>query len=92
MRQGDPGTRHLGWGVLEQEGTRILHVAHGVIDTDTTQPLAPRLVEIDDALARILAEHQPTVASVEALFYAKDPQAAAKLGHARGVVLLRLKE
>jgi crossover junction endodeoxyribonuclease RuvC len=86
----DPGTRHLGWGVLEQDGTRVVHVAHGVIDTDTTAPLASRLVEIDDALAHVLEVHRPDVAAVEALFFAKDAQAAAKLGHARGVVLLRL--
>ena len=28
----DPGTRHLGWGVVERNGTRLVHVAHGVID------------------------------------------------------------
>jgi crossover junction endodeoxyribonuclease RuvC len=86
----DPGTRHLGWGVLHREGTRIEHVAHGVIDTDVSAPLASRLVEIDDALALILSTYAPTVAAVEALFFAKDAQAAAKLGHARGIVLLRL--
>lgn len=86
----DPGTRHLGWGVLDQEGTKITHVAHGVIDTDTSGTLAPRLVEIDDALTEILALHRPEAAVVEALFFAKDAQAASKLGHARGVVLLRL--
>jgi crossover junction endodeoxyribonuclease RuvC len=86
----DPGTRHLGWGVLDQVGTRITHVAHGVIDTDTTQTLAPRLVEIDDALVEVLALYKPEAAVVEGLFFAKDAQAASKLGHARGVVLLRL--
>src|SRR6185437_16921965 len=34
--------------------------------------------------------HKPEVGAVESLFFHKDPQAAAKLGHARGVVLLRL--
>ncbi|NUP05068.1 MAG: crossover junction endodeoxyribonuclease RuvC [Polyangiaceae bacterium] len=86
----DPGTRHMGWGVLEQIGTKISHVDHGVIDTDTDQGLGPRLVEIDDALSNILAAHKPDVAAVEAIFFAKDAQAAAKLGHARGVALLRL--
>lgn len=86
----DPGTRHLGWGVLHSVGTRVDHVAHGVIDTDERAPLASRLVEIDDALTLILAEYAPEAAAVEALFYAKDAQAAAKLGHARGVILLRL--
>lgn len=86
----DPGTRHLGWGVVERIGTRLVHVAHGVIDTDTEQGLAPRLVEIDDGLEAVIAEHGPRIGAIESLFFAKDAQSAAKLGHARGVVLLRL--
>lgn len=86
----DPGTRHLGWGVVERVGTRLTHVAHGVIDTDTEQGLASRLVEIDDALTVVIAEHRPEIGAIESLFFSKDPQSAAKLGHARGVVLLRL--
>jgi crossover junction endodeoxyribonuclease RuvC len=86
----DPGTRHLGWGVLESVGTRILHQAHGVIDVDERLSLAERLVEIDTALEAVITEHAPEVGAVEGLFFAKDAQSAAKLGHARGVVLLRL--
>ena len=86
----DPGTRHLGWGVLESTGTRITHVAHGVIDVDETCTLAERLVEIDTALEVVIREHHPEVGAVEGLFFHKDAQSAAKLGHARGVVLLRL--
>jgi crossover junction endodeoxyribonuclease RuvC len=84
----DPGTRHLGWGVVERNGTRLSHVAHGVIDTDTEQGLASRL--IDDALTVVIAEHRPEIGAIESLFFAKNAQSAAKLGHARGVVLLRL--
>ena len=86
----DPGTRHLGWGVLLREGTRITHVAHGVIHTDLEGSLAERLVEIDTGIEAVLQEFLPDVSAVESLFFAKDPQSAAKLGHARGVVLLRL--
>lgn len=86
----DPGTRHLGWGVVERAGTRLSHVAHGVIDTDTEQGLASRLIEIDDALTVVIAEHRPEIGAIESLFFAKNAQSAAKLGHARGVVLLRL--
>ncbi len=86
----DPGTRHMGWGVLDQEGTRVSHVAHGVVSPAEGAPLADRLVHLDDALARIVADYAPDAAVVEAIFYAKDAQAAAKLGHARGVILLRL--
>jgi crossover junction endodeoxyribonuclease RuvC len=86
----DPGTRHLGWGVLQKTGTRIEHVAHGVIDIDVSGSFSARLLEIDDELERVIQAHAPTIAAVESLFFAKDAQSAAKLGHARGVVLLRL--
>jgi crossover junction endodeoxyribonuclease RuvC len=86
----DPGTRHLGWGVIDRIGSRLEHVAHGVIDVGEELPLAARLVVIDDQLGEVIALHLPSAASVEGLFFAKDAQAAAKLGHARGVVLLRL--
>ncbi len=84
----DPGTRRLGWGVVERRGTRFVHRAHGVIRTDENQSIALRLVTIECELVEVLRVHAPSVASVEALFFAKDAQAAAKLGHARGVVLL----
>ncbi|HVY47490.1 MAG TPA: crossover junction endodeoxyribonuclease RuvC [Minicystis sp.] len=86
----DPGTRNRGWGVLEREGTRITHVAHGVIRADETRPLHERLVTLDAGLDEVIAAHRPDVGAVEGLFFAKDAQSAAKLGHARGVVLLRI--
>jgi crossover junction endodeoxyribonuclease RuvC len=86
----DPGSRHLGWGVLHREGSRIEHVAHGVIDVDLEGSFADRLVDIDDRLGEVIAKYTPTVAAVEGIFFSKDAQSASKLGHARGVVLLRL--
>jgi crossover junction endodeoxyribonuclease RuvC len=84
----DPGTRRLGWGVVERQGTRLVHRGHGVIRADERQPIASRLVTIERELDEVVRAHGPVIASVEALFFAKDAQAAAKLGHARGVVLL----
>lgn len=87
----DPGTLHLGWGLVRREGNRMRHVAHGVIRPAAGRSLAHRLVVIADALTEIVATHRPERASVESLFFHKDAQAAAKLGHARGVVLLCLE-
>ncbi len=84
----DPGTRRLGWGVVEKIGTRLCHIAHGVIRANEAEPLAERLVVIERELVLVVAAHAPERASVEAIFFAKDAQAAAKLGHARGVALL----
>jgi crossover junction endodeoxyribonuclease RuvC len=86
----DPGTLHLGWGVLRSEGNRVTHLGHGVIDAPASEELAQRLVRLDRGLGEVLSSYAPTVGSVESLFFHKDPQAAAKLGHARGVVLLNL--
>jgi crossover junction endodeoxyribonuclease RuvC len=86
----DPGTRHLGWGVVRRDGTRPTHVAHGVIDTDVSASIAVRLCQIESELTDVIAKFRPTASVVEALFYAKDASAAAKLGHARGVTLLVL--
>ena len=84
----DPGTRRLGWGVVEKTGTRLTHVAHGVIRANEAEPLCDRLVVIERELVAVVAAHAPERASVESIFFAKDAQAAAKLGHARGVALL----
>lgn len=87
----DPGSRHMGWGVLEVNGTRLTHVAHGIVHADEDLSLAERLVLIDDGLREILERFRPKEAGVESIFFAKDATAAAKLGHARGVILLALQ-
>jgi len=84
----DPGTRRFGWAIVQRVGTRLLHRAHGVVQTDDRAPIATRLVAIEQALVEVIAAHTPVEASVETIFFAKDAQAAAKLGHARGVALL----
>ena len=84
----DPGTRFFGWGIVERNGTRITHVAHGVIVAREQLALAERLVIIERELDAVVTAHSVHSASIESLFFHKDAQAAAKLGHARGVALL----
>lgn len=88
----DPGTRNLGWGLVERTGNRLVHIAHGVIRAKGTESLSKRLHTIALELDALLLETRPVVASVEQLFFHKDPQAASKLGHARGVVLFLLEK
>jgi crossover junction endodeoxyribonuclease RuvC len=86
----DPGSRLMGWGVVERVGTRLIHVAHGAVLLEGEE-LADRLLGIERALEEVIAVHRPAAAAVESLFFAKNAQSAAKLGHARGVVLLVLR-
>jgi crossover junction endodeoxyribonuclease RuvC len=84
----DPGLRRTGWGVIEAEGNRLVHIACGSLTTDDKATLAERLVTIHDGLAAVVAEHRPDEAAVEATFVNKDATATLKLGQARGIALL----
>jgi crossover junction endodeoxyribonuclease RuvC len=84
----DPGLRHTGWGVIQAVGNRLSHVADGVISTDDTLPLAARLAQLYEGLARLIREFAPAEVAVEETFVNVNPVSTLKLGQARGVALL----
>jgi crossover junction endodeoxyribonuclease RuvC len=84
----DPGLAHMGWGIIDVSGSRLAHVAHGVIATRAASGLGVRLMELHRELSVVIATHVPAAIAVEQAFVARDPQAALKLGHARAVALL----
>jgi crossover junction endodeoxyribonuclease RuvC len=84
----DPGLGCTGWGVIAAEGNRLSHVANGQIRTEPKRPLADRLVRLEEELGWVIERHAPTSAGIEEVFLARDPQAAIKLGHARGVLMI----
>ena len=83
----DPGLRNLGWGVIEMEGSRLRHIANGIIHSEGAE-LAPRLVALHAGLSAVIAAHAPDAAAVEQTFVNKDAVATLKLGQARGIALL----
>jgi crossover junction endodeoxyribonuclease RuvC len=84
----DPGLARMGWGVIDVTGSRLVHVAHGVLSSDAKSSLGLRLMVLHRQLAAVIAELAPASIAVEQAFVAKDPSAALKLGHARAVALL----
>src|SRR5947207_67640 len=84
----DPGLRHTGWGVIDVTGNHLTHVADGVVDAATNQPLAMRLVSLFRQITAVLERYRPDEAAVEETFVNRNPASALKLGAARGVVLL----
>jgi crossover junction endodeoxyribonuclease RuvC len=86
----DPGSIRTGYGIVELRQGKLVEVASGTIKADEKAPLEERLLTIYAELERLLNEHRPTAAAVEDVFFAKHPNAALKLGHARGVALLAL--
>lgn len=86
----DPGLRNMGWGVVDQTGSRLAHVAHGVIKPDPKAELAARLGEIYMAVENLLEHYKPTATGIEETFVNAGPQSALKLGQARGAAMAAL--
>ncbi len=84
----DPGSRHTGFGLIEGEGDRFLHLSSGGIKTGAGQPLENRLRQIYDALNALIQQHQPQALALEEIFLAANVRTAFTLGQVRGVVLL----
>jgi crossover junction endodeoxyribonuclease RuvC len=83
----DPGLNRCGWGVIASEGSRLTHVAHGVIAPPPHQQLASRLYDVFEGLCAVMHDHQPHEAAVEETFVNTNARAALALGQARGVAL-----
>lgn len=84
----DPGLRFTGWGMIGQEGNRLIHLADGVIATSAETPLATRLRVLHEALAGLIVTHRPEEAAVEETYVNRNGQATLKLGYARAIALL----
>ncbi len=86
----DPGLRRTGWGVIIVEGSKMTHVAHGVVSPATDLPFAYRLLALHETISQLARAHGADEAAVEHTFVNKDPVASLKLGHARGAALTAL--
>jgi crossover junction endodeoxyribonuclease RuvC len=88
----DPGSLFTGWGVVELEGSKLRHGAHGVIATSTALGQAERLKQIFRGIQDVIQKYRPAAMSLEKVFFSRNVQSALKLGQARGVALLAAAE
>ncbi len=84
----DPGLRLTGWGIIDVDGNRLRHVAHGVVRVAADQPLALRLNDLYEGISAVIEAQRPMEAAVEETFVNANPNSTLKLGQARGVVVL----
>ena len=83
----DPGSLATGYGVIEQRGGRLLHLAHGILRPPRGEALAARLAAIHRGVVEVIETHAPELVAVEQVFVAASPRSALVLGQARGVAL-----
>ncbi len=84
----DPSLVAFGWGIIDTQGMKIKHVAHGVIRPSAKNDLHIRLRDLYTAITEIIMEYSPKSAAVEEAFMKNNPSSAIKLGHARAACLI----
>jgi crossover junction endodeoxyribonuclease RuvC len=84
----DPGLRRTGWGVVVVAGSRIVHVAHGVVAPAEKLPFSERLLFLFDEVSKVIEAHRPDEAAIEETFMTANGSSTLKLGHARAAAML----
>ena len=85
----DPGLRLTGWGVIDVEGNRLRHVAHGVV-TDAGRAIAGRAAWASCIDGDRRGDRRAAAGRGRGRgdLRQRQPGSTLKLGHARGVVML----
>ena len=81
-----------GYGIITYGKRQCRFIDCGCIRPRTGLTFEDRLVFIYDRIRDILRNVSPDEAAIESTFFGKDADAAAKLGQARGVLLLALRQ
>ncbi|WP_185232422.1 crossover junction endodeoxyribonuclease RuvC [Teredinibacter franksiae] len=88
----DPGSRKMGYGIINAQGSRLAYVASGVVRIPApllvADCLAERLKVIFDSLTEIIEQYQPQEFAIENVFMSKSAGSALKLGQARGAAIV----
>lgn len=88
----DPGTRVVGYGIIEIQGSRLRCTEAGAFRVAASVALPIRLARISAGLRSLVEKHEPDAVAMEDAFVAKDPGAALKIGAGRGAILAVLGE
>lgn len=86
----DPGSRKLGWAVINVIGKKIEYIDSGVLRFDKVEEFFDRLAMISASLAEIVDEFKPTEVALESLIFVKSVTSLAKLAQARGASIAGL--
>ncbi len=84
----DPGTRLLGYGVIETQGNCFRALEYGTIQIDVDLSFPEKLVRIHHLVDEIIQRCHPDEVAVEESYVTQNAKTTLRLGHARGVILL----
>jgi len=88
----DPGFARTGFGVIKVSSNKMEAVDYGVIETMAGENFVDRLEYLYRELTKIIKKHKPEMVGVEELFFNTNVSTALKVGQARGVALLTIRQ
>src|SRR6187551_637701 len=84
----DPGAANLGFGIVRVQGSRMVALDGGVVETSAEQPMELRLEQIHRKLAELIDWHEPRALAIEDIYFGKNVRSAMAVGQASGVAML----
>ncbi len=87
----DPGLGRLGYGIIERNGSRLIPISFGLVETKPS-PVSSRLYELHREIRTIIGQHQPDCLASERLLFTKNTTTAMDVAKALGCVLLAAEE
>ncbi len=85
----DPGSRNLGYSLIEYESKRSRLIEAGIIKIEPNE-LQVQLVDLMEGLDLIISKYSIDEVAIEDIFYAFNPKTVLKLAQFRGALSLKI--
>lgn len=82
----DPGSRLMGYGLIDSDGTASRYIASGCLKV-TGEGLSHKLGLIFRELSQLIGTYRPQQLAIESVFMHRNAGSALKLGQARGAAI-----
>ncbi|WP_010270764.1 crossover junction endodeoxyribonuclease RuvC [Paenibacillus senegalensis] len=84
----DPGIAIVGFGFIDKQGSKLVPVQYGSIQTEAHTDPAVRLKQVYEATNELIDKYKPQAVAIEKLFFNRNVTTAFAVGQARGVIML----
>jgi crossover junction endodeoxyribonuclease RuvC len=84
----DPGIAIVGFGLIDKQGSKLVPVQYGCIQTEAHTDSAVRLKMVYDSMVQLIDKYKPDAMAIEKLFFNRNVTTAMAVSQARGVLIL----
>ena len=83
----DPGSSRMGYGLIEQQGSKLKLVKAGTLEIKE-KDVNQKLLALASGLKALLKTVKPDLVAVEKIFFSKNVKTAIEVAQARGIIIL----